>query len=102
MIHVIATIELKPGTREQFVNEFKQLVPLVHEEAGCIEYGPAVDAVTDIDAQQSKGENSVTVIEKWESLDALKAHLVAPHMGAYREKVKDLVAGTTLHILEPA
>ena len=102
MIHVIATIQLNTGSRDAFVAEFNKLVPLVHEEAGCIEYGPAVDAATDIAPQKIKGADVVTVIEKWESLDALKAHLVAPHMGAYREKVNDLVAGTTLHILEPA
>jgi len=35
-------------------------------------------------------------------LDALKAHLAAPHMTTYRENVKDLVAGVTLQVLETA
>ncbi len=34
MIHVIATIELNPGTREAFLEEFRKLVPLVRAEAG--------------------------------------------------------------------
>lgn len=102
MIHVIATIRLKPGTRDQFLAEFRQLVPLVRAEAGCVEYGPAVDTQTDISAQQEKGADSVTVIEKWESLAALKAHLEAPHMADYRKKVADIVEATELHILEPA
>lgn len=101
MIHVIATINLKPGTRDQFLIEFLKLVPLVLEEAGCIEYGPAIDAKTDIDAQHVKGPDTVTVVEKWESLDHLNAHLVAPHMAAYRESVKTMVTGATLHILQP-
>ena len=42
------------------------------------------------------------VVEKWESLDALNAHLVAPHMGSYREQVKDLVTGMNLQVLQPA
>ena len=46
--------------------------------------------------------NYMVVVEKWESLDALNAHLVAPHMGSYREQVKDLVAGMTLQVLQPA
>ena len=33
---------------------------------------------------------------------ALEAHLVAPHMGPYRAKVKPIVVGTQLQILEPA
>ena len=101
MIHVIAQIDVHPGRRDDFLTEFHRLVPAVHAEDGCIEYGPTVDASTDIDAQQSN-ENRVTVVEKWESLDHLKAHLVAPHMAEYRTKVADIVAGMTLHILEPA
>jgi quinol monooxygenase YgiN len=40
-------------------------------------------------------------VEKWESLQALHAHLVAPHMAVYRERVKDVVVGVTLQILDP-
>jgi quinol monooxygenase YgiN len=32
----------------------------------------------------------------------LKAHMTAPHMLSYREKVKDLVAGVSLKILTEA
>ena len=36
------------------------------------------------------------------TLAALKAHLVAPHMVAYRPKVKEFVLSSKLQILEPA
>ena len=102
MIHVIATISLNPGTRDAFVAEFKQIVPAVHAEEGCIEYGPTIDATTDIGAQHTLGADTVVIVEKWSSIDTLKAHSVAPHMLEYREKVKDYVAGMELRILEPA
>jgi quinol monooxygenase YgiN len=102
MIHVIAAIEVAPGKREAFLEEFRQIIPAVHAEQGCLEYGPTVDAVTGIEAQQPLRDNVVTVVEKWESVDALKAHLAAPHMVEYRTKVKDLVVGMHLHVLEPA
>ena len=38
MIHVIAEIETTEGKREAFLEEFRKVVPLVLEEAGCIEY----------------------------------------------------------------
>lgn len=101
MIHVIAQIEIQPGKRDAFLAEFHKLAPSVHAEEGCLEYGPTIDAETDVAAQQ-RNPHRVTIVEKWESLDHLKAHLVAPHMTAYRQKVADLVAGMTLHILEPA
>lgn len=102
MVFVIAEIKLQEGGRAEFLEEFRKLVPQVQAESGCIEYGPAVDTETDIPAQIGHRENLVTVVEKWESLDALKAHLIAPHMGSYRERVKHLVAGAELRILEPA
>ena len=102
MIHVIATIEIADGQRDVFLKEFHKIVPAVRDEEGCIDYGPTIDSDTDIEKQTLKGINVVTVVEKWESKEALKAHLVAAHMAEYRERVKDLVLGMTLHILEPA
>lgn len=102
MIHVIATIDLTPGTRDAFLTEFRKLIPQVKAEDGCLEYGPAVDADTDIAVQAHIGPNKVIVVEQWESVDALKAHTVAPHMQAYRARVKEFVRGMELRILEPA
>lgn len=102
MIHVIATVELRPGKRESFLAEFHRVVPLVRAEAGCLEYGPTVDLNTGIAVQLAVRDNVVTVVEKWESLDALRAHMAAPHMVQYRERVKDMVVKVVLQILEPA
>lgn len=102
MIHVIAKIKTAKGKRAAFLDEFHKLVPLVRAEDGCVEYGPTVDAVTDIAAQQRAGDDVVVVVERWETLAALKLHLVAEHMLTYRETVKDLVTGTNLEIFETA
>ena len=102
MIHVIAAIKIVPGKREEYLAAFHQLVPLVQAEEGCIEYGPAIDVATPIEIQEPLCENTVTVIEKWESIEALQAHLQAKHMQENRAKVKDLLAGITIQILEPA
>ena len=101
MIHVVAQVIVKDGKREQFLTEFRSIIPAVLREAGCVEYGPTIDALTDI-ARQHTDPSVVTIIEKWESLEDLKAHLVAPHMLAYREQVTDLVASAKLQILRPA
>ena len=101
MIHVLALIETTPGHREDFLLEFHQVTIPVRQEAGCIEYGAAVDAVTDLPAQQQIGENFVLIIEKWASLEHLKAHLVAPHMTDYRIRIKSFVQSLRLQVLEP-
>lgn len=102
MIIVLARIELVPGSRAKFLEEFHKLMPQVHAEAGCVEYGPAVDAVTPLPKQIRLGDDVVMIVEKWESIAHLEAHLVAPHMTPYRERVKDIVRGTHLMVLDPA
>jgi quinol monooxygenase YgiN len=102
MIHVIATIEVAPGKRDALLAEFHRIVPLVHAEAGCLEYGPTVDVPSGLGAQMPLRENVVTIVEKWESVDALKAHSQARHVVEYRGRVKDLVVGMQLQVLSPA
>lgn len=99
MIHVLAIITAKPGQRNALLQAFKAIVPIVHAEAGCIEYGPVVDMDG---ADPAFGPDTFVVVEKWESLEALQAHAIAPHMKAYGEKTKDLVAKRAVHVLTDA
>jgi quinol monooxygenase YgiN len=99
MIHVIAEIEVRDGTREQLLVEFRRLVPVVRDEDGCIEYGPATDAETDLSV--TPRPNIVTVIEKWSNEAALRAHLKAPHMVEYRKRAGHLISGVTIRVYRP-
>jgi quinol monooxygenase YgiN len=101
MIHVIATIETAKGRRDDFLAAFNELVPDVLAEDGCIEYGPTIDVATALSNDPVR-ENAVTVVEKWEGVDALHAHLKAPHMVRYRDRVKDIVISISIRVLEPA
>ena len=101
MIHVIAVITAKPGQRAAVLEAFQANVPAVLAEQGCIEYQATVDAKGMPASKGSVGEDSFVVVEKWESLAALQAHGVAPHMQAYAAKVKDLLASRVIHVLEP-
>lgn len=101
MIHVIATVELNEGKREAFLGEFRQLMPQVHAEHGCLDYGPTIDLATGIPAQGDPRVNTVTIIERWADLPALEAHLQAAHMVEYRGRVKDFVKSVKLQVLQP-
>ena len=97
-VHVIAIITAKPGKREEVLANFNANVPAVHAEDGCIEYG----AVTDCEGvgfAKAFGPDTFLVVEKWASLDHLRAHAVTPHMKAYSEKNKDLLADRTIHVM---
>jgi quinol monooxygenase YgiN len=102
MIHVLAVITAKPGQRDTILAAFKANVPAVLAEAGCIEYGAAIDSANPLPFQTPYGPDSFVVVEKWASMDALKAHAAAPHMAAYAAKTRDLVQNRTIHILSPA
>jgi len=101
MIHVIAVITTKPGLRAQVLEHFRANVPAVLAEAGCIEYAAASDLQNGPPFQAPCGGDSFMVIEKWDSLDALKAHAAAPHMVAYAAKTRDMVLNRAIHILQP-
>jgi quinol monooxygenase YgiN len=101
MIHVLAIITAKPGMRGQILEAFHANMPAVHAEEGCVEYGPAVDAEGAGGMQTKFGPDSFVVIEKWESLAALRAHAASPHMAAYAAKTREMVASRIIHVLEP-
>ena len=101
MITVLASIRVKAGKTSDFLKIFNDNVPNVREEKGCVEYFPAVDIDAGLPGQ-SLDLNLVTVIEKWESLEDLRRHAGAPHMLAYRKKVKDMVEDVSLRVLQEA
>jgi quinol monooxygenase YgiN len=102
MIHVLATITAKPGMRSQILDAFRANMPAVHAEKGCLEYQPAVDAEGAGAMQTALGPDTFVVVEKWESLDALRAHAASPHMAAYGAKTRDMIASRVIHVLSPA
>lgn len=102
MIHVLAFITTQPGQRETVLAAFSANMPAVHAEAGCIEYGPAVDAADGGGAQTPLGPDTFCVVEKWADMDALRAHSASPHMAAYAAKVRPMLLSRTIHMLSPA
>lgn len=99
MINVIASIQTKKGQLSEFIKIFKSNIPKVLEEKGCIEYVPTIDVPTGLPPQELN-PNVVTIIEKWDSVDDLMAHLSAPHMLEYKKKTKNLVDKMYVKVLK--
>lgn len=102
MIHVIATIRTAPGKRAELLAAFRELVPQVRAETGCIEYGPAIDVDSGLTAQPAVRNDILTVVEKWQDLESLKRHLAAPHVSQFLKSCQDLLAGLEIEVLAPA
>ena len=98
-VNVLAFITAKPGQRDAVLKAFNANVPNVHAEDGCIEYFAAVDTEGAGPIQTPVGADSFVVIEKWESMDHLKAHGASAHMKAYAGQVKDLLAERVIRVL---
>jgi quinol monooxygenase YgiN len=101
MITVIATVQLRPGCRNAYLERLARLVPLVEAEAGCLGYRPHVDLDAGLPRQVTEPDQ-VIMVEQWRGLAELQAHLAARHMVAYREEVAPWVESVSIRVLAPA
>jgi quinol monooxygenase YgiN len=98
MIHVVAIVTAHPGERDALLAAAQANMAAVRAEEGCIEYGAAIDAAR---TPAKFGPDTLVIIEKWASPEALAAHAAAPHMAAYAAATKHMVASRAIHVLEP-
>jgi quinol monooxygenase YgiN len=99
MIRVVAILTAKPGRRDELLKLFRANIPAVHAEDGCVEYAPFVDAEG---SRAPIGPDAFVALETWASLAALEAHRTAPHMLAFGQASKDLVADRKVHVFASA
>jgi quinol monooxygenase YgiN len=102
MIHVIATIEAQEGQRDALIDAFHHIIPSVQAKQGCLEYGLAVPVDSGLEGQEQSNGSTLTLIEKWASLDILKAHLADPKYQDWFTQVWPLMAGASMQVLEAA
>ena len=100
MIYVIAASTLKAGCKEEFIRIAKANIPTVRAEKGCISYDLTEDCKQG-PAAGNANDNVLTFVECWESLEALQAHLAAPHMKVFAEKARQLRESSVLKVVTP-
>ena len=98
MVHVVAELTFAPEHRAAFLDAFAWLEPFVRAEDGCMEYRGALEVPTLIGAQTPPRGDVLMVIEKWRDEAALTAHLDAPHMGQFGERVGHMMPGRVIRI----
>ncbi|PHP68999.1 antibiotic biosynthesis monooxygenase [Zhengella mangrovi] len=92
MIHVIATITLKPGALDAFRDAAMHCIEGTRAEPGCVVY--------DLNASVTNS-NRVVFVEQWKSRDDLEAHFTRPHMKAFREATAGLVESRSVEVIHP-
>jgi quinol monooxygenase YgiN len=74
MIIIAGTISFDPAKRETLESGFNAMQAETLQEAGCLHY----------EIYNSRTEaGTVLILEKWESDEALAAHMQSPHMAAF-------------------
>ncbi|HEY2386257.1 MAG TPA: putative quinol monooxygenase [Candidatus Binatia bacterium] len=81
MIVVQVEVMVEPGSAAKVVDAVRAMETATRQESGCLKYAFSVD-VTD--------PGIVRVAERWESLDAIKAHMASPHMADFNKAVMAL------------
>lgn len=101
MLHILVTMMIKEGRMKEFLSICEELRPLVLREKGCLAYDYARETNSPLGIQEPIEANRITLLERWESLDALKAHMETPHMKAAAPRMKDLRSSVSARVLEP-
>ncbi|MBC8129119.1 MAG: antibiotic biosynthesis monooxygenase [Rhizobiaceae bacterium] len=90
MIYVIATLEIRPGSRDAVVAAATPCLFGTRDEDGCLRYDLLVDVLD---------ETRLTFVEVWESREALQAHFSAPHLVAWRAARAPYVVSARVEIV---
>ena len=101
MLTIIAEIQTHAGAehRQAVLDAFQKIIPTVLAEDGCHGYAPLIDHLPAI-AMQTQDENSIVMLEKWQSTAHLEAHMQTAHMQQHFEAIKDHVADVKIRILK--
>ncbi len=79
---VVATIIPRPEHRAEVIAAYTETIPRVHAEDGCELYA------------LHRGEDRLTMIEKWASREALRAHSQGAALAAMRAQLAGKLAGS--------
>jgi quinol monooxygenase YgiN len=90
MILVAVEVKVESGAAAQVKDAIAKMETATRQEPGCVTYAFSVDLSDD---------TTIRVLERWKSMDDIKAHMASPHMaefnkamGAIRPKGLDIKA----------
>ena len=91
MIRVVSRGVFFPDNLEQALSLYRTLVEQTRLEEGCLEYQIC---------QQSESPTCLTVIETWQSKEALDKHMQSEHFKIYVPQLSKLKLSDSLDIYE--
>ncbi len=92
MIYLIATLKLKPGSRDTVIEAAKPCIHATRQEPGCIRYDLNLN-ITD--------EEEMVFVEQWDTREALSRHFETPHIAAWRAAGGPHILSRTIEVIYP-
>ena len=78
MIVIQVEVVVEPGSADKVRDAVAAMEQATRKEAGCLKYAFSVD-ISD--------PGMIRVTERWESMDAIKAHMASPHMADFNRAI---------------
>lgn len=91
MLYVIASLNIKAGTRDKVAAAAARCVAATRAEDGCVSYDLNVDIADD---------TRLVIVERWRDRAALEAHFKTPHLQAWRAASTPFVESRRVEIIE--
>ncbi len=88
-IVVLAKVYPKNGCRDSIIEISQELIENTLEEDGNIDY----------QLLKSINDDTLTFVEKWETLDALKKHMASPHFQSFGDETHDFVENMDIQVI---
>jgi quinol monooxygenase YgiN len=83
MIIVTAMMYVKPGNKDAFILEAKDLISATRQEEGCISYNLLAS---------TEDDDVLVMLERWEDMDSLDKHMETRHFKQFGATIKHLLA----------
>ena len=92
MIYIIATLTIKPGTRDAVIAAAKPCIEATRQEPGCVRYDLNADVTN---------ENQLVFVEQWKTREDVDLHLKTPHVAAWREAGGQYFLDRKIEVINP-
>ncbi len=100
MIHILVSMMVKEGCMKEFLALGEKLRREVLKEKGCHAYEYTREIASPLGIQEAVDSNRITLVERWDSLESLKAHMDAPHMKEFGPGMSELRTSVTARVGE--
>jgi quinol monooxygenase YgiN len=100
MIQVIATIKARDGQRQRLLDAFGEILTEVRAKAGCRQYTLGLHLPSGMPGQAPSDPSEFVIVEQWDNLAALQAHIADPAYQAWYLERWHCVEGASMQIFE--